>query len=158
MDLLQGTLDVLVLRALARGPRHGYAVSRWVRERTGGALQIEDAPLYKALRRLEEAGCVSASWGASEHNRRARYLPADRERAAAAARQGICMAALRGRRLRRVVLMTGGSRPRVPNERRDDVDAEVQFHLDARIADLVADGLAPEDARAQALARVWRRR
>jgi PadR family transcriptional regulator PadR len=73
MDLLQGTLDVLVLRALARGPRHGYAVSRWVRERTGGALQIEDAPLYKALRRLEEAGCVSASWGASEHNRRARY-------------------------------------------------------------------------------------
>ena len=73
MDLLQGTLDVLVLRALARGPRHGYAVSRWVRERTGGALQIEDAPLYKALRRLEEAGCVSASWGASEQNRRARY-------------------------------------------------------------------------------------
>jgi transcriptional regulator len=73
MDLLQGTLDVLVLRALMRGPRHGYAVSRWVRERTGGALQIEDAPLYKALRRLEEAGCVSAAWGATEHNRRARY-------------------------------------------------------------------------------------
>jgi transcriptional regulator len=73
MDLLQGTLDVLVLRALARGPRHGYAVSRWVRERTGGALQIEDAPLYKALRRLEHAGCVSAEWGASEHNRRARF-------------------------------------------------------------------------------------
>jgi transcriptional regulator len=73
MDLLQGTLDVLVLRALSRGPRHGYAVSRWVRERTGGTLQIEDAPLYKALRRLEEDRCVSASWGASEHNRRARF-------------------------------------------------------------------------------------
>lgn len=73
MDLMHGTLDVLVLRAIADGPRHGYAVSRWVRERTGGTLQIEDAPLYKALRRLEQAGCVSASWGASEHNRRARY-------------------------------------------------------------------------------------
>jgi PadR family transcriptional regulator PadR len=73
LDLLHGTLDVLILRALARGPRHGYAVSRWVHERTGGALQIEDAPLYKALRRLEAAGCVAAEWGASEHNRRARY-------------------------------------------------------------------------------------
>lgn len=73
MDLLQGTLDVLILRALARGPRHGYAVARWVHERTDGALRIEDAPLYKALRRLEEAGCVEASWGASENNRRARY-------------------------------------------------------------------------------------
>jgi transcriptional regulator len=73
MELLQGTLDVLILRALADGPRHGYAVSRWVRDRTGGALQIEDAPLYKALRRLELADCVDAEWGASEHNRRARY-------------------------------------------------------------------------------------
>lgn len=73
MELLQGTLDVLILRALADGPRHGYAVSRWVRDRTAGTLQIEDAPLYKALRRLEHAGCVDAEWGASENNRRARY-------------------------------------------------------------------------------------
>jgi PadR family transcriptional regulator len=73
MDLLQGTLDVLVLRALADGPRHGYAVSRWVRERTGGTLLIEDAPLYKALRRLERAGAVTAEWGVSENNRRARF-------------------------------------------------------------------------------------
>ena len=73
LGLLQGTLDVLILRALARGPQHGYAVSRWVRERTGGRLQIEDAPLYKALRRLEAAQCVDAHWGASENNRRARY-------------------------------------------------------------------------------------
>ena len=73
MGLLQGTLDVLILRALTRGPQHGYAVSRWVRDRTSGALQIEDAPLYKALRRLEASGCVVAEWGASETNRRARY-------------------------------------------------------------------------------------
>jgi transcriptional regulator len=73
MDLLQGTLDVLILRALADGPRHGYAVSRWVHDRTDGTLDIEDAPLYKALRRLEQAGAVDAEWGASENNRRARY-------------------------------------------------------------------------------------
>jgi transcriptional regulator len=73
MGLLQGTLDVLVLRALENGPQHGYAVSRWVHERTGGTLDIEDAPLYKALYRLEHAGCVAAAWGLSESNRRARY-------------------------------------------------------------------------------------
>jgi len=73
MDLLQGTLDVLILRALDPEPMHGYAVSRWVRERTGGTIQIEDAPLYKALHRLEKAGCVDAEWGLSENNRRARY-------------------------------------------------------------------------------------
>lgn len=73
LDLLQGTLDVLVLRALADGPQHGYAVSRFVRNRTDGVLQIEDAPLYKALRRLELAGWVEAEWGTSDHNRRARF-------------------------------------------------------------------------------------
>lgn len=73
MDLLQGTLDVLVLRALAVCPMHGYAVSRWIGERTGGVIAVEYAPLYKALHRLEHADCVSGSWGVSEHGRRARY-------------------------------------------------------------------------------------
>ena len=73
MGLLQGTLDVLILRALLPEPMHGYAVSRWVRERTGGTLHIEDAPLYKALHRLEKAGYIEAEWGLSENNRRARY-------------------------------------------------------------------------------------
>jgi transcriptional regulator len=73
MDLMQGTLDVLVLRTLQAGPMHGYAVSLWIRERTDGTLAIEDAPLYKALHRLERAGCVEAEWGLSENNRRARY-------------------------------------------------------------------------------------
>ncbi|HEY7396135.1 MAG TPA: PadR family transcriptional regulator [Gemmatimonadaceae bacterium] len=73
MDLLQGTLDVLVLRTLTWGAMHGYAVSRSIRERTEGVLEIEDAPLYKALHRLERAGFVSAEWGVSENNRRARY-------------------------------------------------------------------------------------
>jgi PadR family transcriptional regulator PadR len=73
MELLQGTLDVLILRTLAWQPMHGYAVSRWIRERTEGTIEIEDAPLYKALHRLERAGCVSAEWGLSENNRRARF-------------------------------------------------------------------------------------
>ena len=73
MDLLQGTLDVLVLRTLAAEPLHGYAVSRSIHQRTQGVLEIEDAPLYKALHRLERAGFVTAEWGVSENNRRARY-------------------------------------------------------------------------------------
>ena len=73
LDLLQGTLDVLVLRTLSWDAMHGYAISRWIRERTRGVLEIEDAPLYKALHRLERDECVAAEWGLSENNRRARY-------------------------------------------------------------------------------------
>ena len=73
MELMRGTLDVLILRTLTWGPMHGYAVSRWIRDRTQGTLTIEDAPLYKALHRLEGSGCVEAEWGVSENNRRARY-------------------------------------------------------------------------------------
>jgi transcriptional regulator len=73
LDLLQGTLDVLVLRTLTWGTMHGYAVSRWIRQRTDGVIEIEDAPLYKALHRLERAGHVEADWGLSENNRRARF-------------------------------------------------------------------------------------
>jgi transcriptional regulator len=83
MDLMQGTLDVLVLRTLAWQPMHGYGVSRWIRDRTEGTIEIEDAPLYKALHRLERAGFVTAEWGLSENNRRARYYrltPAGRQR------------------------------------------------------------------------------
>jgi PadR family transcriptional regulator, regulatory protein PadR len=73
MELMQGTLDVLILRTLAWGTMHGYAVTRWIRERTEGTIDIEDAPLYKALHRLEGAGYIEAEWGLSENNRRARY-------------------------------------------------------------------------------------
>jgi PadR family transcriptional regulator len=73
LDLLQGTLDVLVLRTLAWQPMHGYAISRWIRTRTAGVLHIQDAPLYKALHRLERDGSIAAEWGVSENNRKARY-------------------------------------------------------------------------------------
>jgi PadR family transcriptional regulator PadR len=73
MSLLQGTVDLLILRALQPGPCHGYAVSRWVRERTDGVLTLEDAALYQALHRLEGRGWIEAEWGLSDNNRRARY-------------------------------------------------------------------------------------
>jgi PadR family transcriptional regulator, regulatory protein PadR len=71
--LLQGTLDVLILRTLSWDPKHGYSISRWIRERTSGAIVVQDAALYKALRRLEADGAITAEWGWSEQNRRARY-------------------------------------------------------------------------------------
>jgi len=79
LELLQGTLDVLILRTLAWEPMHGYAISRWIRDRTDGAIEVDDAALYKALHRLERSGAVAAEWGLSEHNRRARYYQLTRD-------------------------------------------------------------------------------
>ena len=73
LALLQGTADLLILQALRHGPAHGYAVSRWVRERTEGVLSMEDAALYQALHRLEARGWIASEWGLSENNRRAKY-------------------------------------------------------------------------------------
>ena len=73
LDLLKGTLDVLVLKALTWGPRHGYAVARWVEDVTGGTLQVEEGALYHALHRLEQRGWLASEWGVSEANRRAKY-------------------------------------------------------------------------------------
>lgn len=82
MDILQGTVDVLILRALAWEPMHGYAISRWIRDRSSEALAVEGAALYQALHRLERKKLISASWGASENNRRAKFyeLTADGKR------------------------------------------------------------------------------
>jgi transcriptional regulator len=73
IELLQGTVDVLILRTLAWQPMHGYGISRWVRERSQGVLAIEGAALYQALHRLERRKWVAPSWGVSENNRRAKF-------------------------------------------------------------------------------------
>ena len=73
LSLLQGTLDLLILQALAWGQMHGYGVSRLIRERTNEVLLVEDAALYQALHRLERKGCIDAEWGVSDNNRRAKY-------------------------------------------------------------------------------------
>jgi transcriptional regulator len=73
MELLQGTLDVLVLKALSWGPQHGYAVGRWIERTTEEVLRIEEGALYPALHRLERKGLIAAEWGVSENNRRAKF-------------------------------------------------------------------------------------
>jgi len=73
LDLLKGTLDVLVLKTLSWGPRHGYAVSRWIAEATDDALSVEEGALYTSLHRLAQRGLVESEWGLSENNRRAKY-------------------------------------------------------------------------------------
>jgi transcriptional regulator len=83
LPLLQGTLDLLVLRTLTGGSMHGYGIAAEVRERTGGELSIEDAALYQAVHRLDRQGLVEAEWAPSENNRRARFYsltPAGRKR------------------------------------------------------------------------------
>ncbi len=73
LPLLQGTVDVLILKALVWAPMHGYGISVWIRERARNTLVVEDAALYQALHRLERKGLVESEWGVSETNRRARF-------------------------------------------------------------------------------------
>jgi PadR family transcriptional regulator, regulatory protein PadR len=72
-ELLPGTLGMLVLKALARGPRHGYAIAEWIQDTSGDVLRVEEGALYPALHRLELRGLLSAEWGMSDNNRRAKY-------------------------------------------------------------------------------------
>ena len=73
LDLLQGTLDLLVLQTLSWGAAHGYAIARWIEQLTGDVLQVGEGSLYPALHRLEERGWIEAEWRLSEHNRRAKF-------------------------------------------------------------------------------------
>jgi len=73
VDLLQGTLDVLILKALSGGAKHGYQVARWLEEATDEVLTLEEGSLYPALHRLHRRELVEAEWGVSENNRRAKY-------------------------------------------------------------------------------------
>jgi PadR family transcriptional regulator, regulatory protein PadR len=72
-DLLQGTLDLLILKALARGSLHGYAVAEWIHQTSEDVLRVEEGALYPALHRLELRGLLSAEWGTSHNNRRAKF-------------------------------------------------------------------------------------
>ena len=73
LPLLQGTLDLLVLKALVSGPAHGYAVAQTIRAASDEAFQIEDGALYTSLKRMQKRGLLAAEWGVSESNRRAKY-------------------------------------------------------------------------------------
>ena len=163
MDLLQGTLDVLILRTLAWGPMHGYAVSRWIRERTDGTLDDRGRTAVQGTAPAREAArCVRAEWGLSENNRRARFyrLTAARAPAAAGARRRRGAAMRRGvpgaraRAMRRIVSRPSRDRDQI----RRDVDEELRFHLDARTDELVAQGHVTREAAPAGRARVRRPR
>lgn len=72
-DLLQGTLDMLILKSLLAQARHGYGVAKWIQVTTKGALEIEEGSLYPALHRMQKRGWIQSEWGLSESNRRAKY-------------------------------------------------------------------------------------
>jgi PadR family transcriptional regulator, regulatory protein PadR len=82
LELLQGTLDLLILKTLSWGPAHGYAISRWIQQLTGEMLNVGEGSLYPALHRLEERNWVSAEWRLSDNKRRAKFysLTADGRR------------------------------------------------------------------------------
>ena len=85
-ELLHGTLETLILKTVAAAPLHGYAIARWLEERTGDVLQVEDGSLYPALYRMEQRGWLRADWGTSELGRKAKFYritPAGRKRLAA---------------------------------------------------------------------------
>lgn len=72
-EMLQGTVDILILRALAVQTMHGYAISRWLDDRSDGVLSVEGAALYQGLHRLERQKLIAAEWGVSENNRKAKF-------------------------------------------------------------------------------------
>jgi transcriptional regulator len=73
IPLVKGTLDVLVLKALAWTPMHGFEITTWLESQSGGALDVRDSALYQALHRMEERDLIAAEWGVTENNQRARY-------------------------------------------------------------------------------------
>lgn len=79
LELLRGTLDLLILRALKVEPTHGYGVLKWIERATGDQIKIEEGSLYPALYRLEKRGWITSEWGLSENNRRARFYALTRK-------------------------------------------------------------------------------
>jgi PadR family transcriptional regulator, regulatory protein PadR len=73
IDMLQGTLDMLILRTLLFGPRHGHAIAKSIEQTSQDVLRVDHGSLYPALQRMERRGLITAKWGTSENNRRARY-------------------------------------------------------------------------------------
>jgi len=103
VNLMRGTLDLLILKALTWGPRHGYAVAEWIEQATEASLLVGEGTLYPALHRLERQRLVEADWGVSENNRSAKYYhlsPAGRRRLAVGSSSWHRFVELAGRALR----------------------------------------------------------
>lgn len=97
-DILQGTLDMLILRALVMGPAHGHTIAEVIEHTSENALEVEQGSLYPALHRLEDRGSVSSQWGVSENNRKAKFY-----RLTSKGRKELSAAAGRWRRMTRAI-------------------------------------------------------
>src|SRR5271156_5591251 len=99
-ELIQGTLEMLVLKALLRGPLHGYSVAEWIQQTSQQMLKVEEGALYPALHRMELRGLLKSKWGTSDNNRRAKILRTHHRRPEKAQRGGTALGApLFGRRI-----------------------------------------------------------
>jgi PadR family transcriptional regulator PadR len=104
-EILQGTLDMLILRTLVMGPAHGHTIAQVIEHTSENALEIEQGSLYPALHRLEDRGWLSSAWGVSENNRKAKFY-----RLTAGGRKELAAATGRWRRMTRAIgLILGGS-------------------------------------------------
>jgi transcriptional regulator len=103
IDLMQGTLDMLILKAVSLGALHGYGVLLRIQQISGGRLEIQQGSLYPALYRLEDRGWVSSFWGASENNRRAKFY-----RLTAAGKKQLQREAIRWQRMTRAIGLVMG--------------------------------------------------
>jgi PadR family transcriptional regulator, regulatory protein PadR len=87
LELLQGTLDVLILKTLTWGPMHGYGVAHWIRQKTADELRVDDGALYTSLHRLEQRKWVASEWGVTDQNRRAKFYSLTKQGRAALAQR-----------------------------------------------------------------------
>ncbi len=160
-DLVQGTLDLLILRVVALEPVHGWAIARRIRQISGGVWQVGQSALHPALHKLEQQGCITAGWKISENNRRAKYDSLTR-----AGRKALTDEAANWERLSTAIsalVRAVEGRPKVSRwltqiclavrsvfHRRQtdqDLDEEFQYHLDPQIDEELKRGVAPEPCR-----------
>src|SRR6185295_12311122 len=135
VDLVQGTLDLLILKALALEPLHGWAIAARIRQLSNDVLLVQQGSLYPALQRLEHQGWVSAKWGVSEQNRRARFYALTR-----AGRRQLDKETASWERLPARALMRSAAVD-------DDLRSEMEGHLERLVQEHIARGLSPEAAR-----------
>jgi transcriptional regulator len=156
IELLQGTLDFIVLQTLRWGPRHGYGIAQMIRANSNDSLQVDTGSLYPALHRLERKKWIAADWDVSENRQRVRVyrLTGGRAQAARCRAYALGTADRGNRRCHAHTTCRGGIMTRPPKPSRDardvDLDDEIRTHLAMAAADRIARGEAPDDAVAAA--------
>ena len=164
-DLLQGTLDLLVLKTLAAGPMHGWGISLRIQQVSGDVLQVNQGSLYPALHRLEQQGLIEAEWGNSENNRQAKFYQltkSGRKQLAEETRNwerladAVASVLAHERPTKETRSCSAESRPALDslfrrNRLERELDTELRFHIDMLTEQQVRAGMAPAEARRQAL-------